>query len=323
MQPIGKRSVVWEEIGEESAGQRIDNYLLGALKGVPKSHVYRILRGGEVRVNSGRVDATYRLKEGDKVRIPPVRMEQRPLLPPNSLPKGAPRLMEMVIYEDEGLIALNKPAGLAVHGGSGIRMGVIEQLRQELPKARFLELVHRLDRETSGVLLIAKKRATLLGLHEMMRAGGGMDKRYLVLAQGQFRDEKRAVKESLYKYNTASGERRVRVQADGQESHTIFKRLNRFQEASLLEAQLLTGRTHQIRVHLAHVGYPVAGDDKYGDFPWNKELAKQGLKRMFLHAASLRFKHPITNQPLNLEVPLPSELARFLTHLTPLIHAPL
>ena len=258
MQPLGKRSVVWEEIGEESAGQRIDNYLLGALKGVPKSHVYRILRGGEVRVNSGRVDATYRLKEGDKVRIPPVRMEQRPLLPPNSLPKGAPRLMEMVIYEDEGLIALNKPAGLAVHGGSGIRMGVIEQLRQELPKARFLELVHRLDRETSGVLLIAKKRATLLGLHEMMRAGGGMDKRYLVLAQGLFRDEKRAVKESLYKYNTVSGERRVRVQADGQESQTIFRRLERFQEATLLEAQLLTGRTHQIRVHLAHVGYPVA-----------------------------------------------------------------
>lgn len=323
MQPIGKRSVVWEEIGEESTGQRIDNYLLGALKGVPKSHVYRILRGGEVRVNSGRVDATYRLKEGDKVRIPPVRMEQRPLLPPNSLPKGAARLMEAVIYEDEGLIALNKPAGLAVHGGSGIRMGVIEQLRQELPKARFLELVHRLDRETSGVLLIAKKRATLLGLHELMRAGGGMDKRYLVLAQGQFRDAKRAVKESLYKYTTGSGERRVRVQEDGQEAHTIFRRLERFHEATLLEAQLLTGRTHQIRVHLAHCGCPVAGDDKYGDFPWNKELAKQGLKRMFLHAASLRFKHPISDQPLNLEVPLPSELARFLTHLTPLTHASL
>jgi 23S rRNA pseudouridine955/2504/2580 synthase len=323
MQPIGKRSVVWEEIGEESAGQRIDNYLLGALKGVPKSHVYRILRGGEVRVNSGRVDATYRLKEGDKVRIPPIRMEQRPLLPPNCLPKGAPRLMEAVIYEDEGLIALNKPAGLAVHGGSGIRMGVIEQLRQELPKARFLELAHRLDRETSGVLLIAKKRATLLGLHELMRAGGGMDKRYLVLAQDQFRDAKRAVKESLHKYTTAGGERRVRIQEDGQESHTIFRRLKRFQEATLLEAQLLTGRTHQIRVHLAHLGCPVAGDDKYGDFPWNKELAKQGLKRMFLHAASLRFKHPITEAPIYLEVPLPPELARFLTHLTPVTDAPL
>ncbi len=310
-----KASVSWTEVGEESAGQRIDNFLLGHLKGVPKSHVYRILRSGEVRVNSGRVDATYRLRWGDRVRIPPVRTA--PAAPVGAPKQCKPMLAGQVIYEDDSLLALNKPAGWAVHGGSGVSRGIIEQLRAERPQARFLELVHRLDRETSGILLVAKKRSALVALHALLR-GNGVDKRYLALVKGRFPDEKRTVRQSLTRYLTEAGERRVAVDREGKAAETQFYRLRRFEEATLMQAHLLTGRTHQIRVHLAHLGFPIAGDDKYGDFAWNKALTKAGLKRMFLHAASLSFVHPVLGEPLALEAPLPEELQAYLDSLNPL-----
>ena len=305
------QAVRWAEIDEGSAGQRIDNFLLRELKGVPKSHIYRILRSGEVRVNSGRVDATFRLSEGDKVRIPPVRTA----LPAPVAPSGT-GLEKRIVFEDDYLIAIDKPAGVAVHGGSGVSSGVIERLRAERPHAKFLELVHRLDRETSGLLLIAKKRAALTSLHEQLRVGS-TDKRYLALAGGRVRDLKRRVSLALHKFTTADGDRRVVVDAQGQDAETIFHRRERFAEATLMEAHLLTGRTHQIRVHLASIGHPIAGDDKYGDFQVNRALARQGLKRMFLHAACLSIDHPATGARLELECPLPDELEDFLTTLAP------
>lgn len=307
-----KAFVSWTEVGEESAGQRIDNFLLTHLKGVPKSHVYRILRSGEVRVNSGRVDATYRLRWGDRIRIPPVRTAP---ITPIAAPKPCkPLLASHALYEDDAILALNKPAGWAVHGGSGVSRGIIEQLRAERPQARFLELAHRLDRETSGILLVAKKRSALISLHALFR-DNGMDKRYQVLVQGRFPDEKRTVRQPLQRYLTETGERRVAVDRDGKDAQTVFRCLHRYDEATLLEAQLMTGRTHQIRVHLAHLGYPIAGDDKYGDFAWNKALAKVGLKRMFLHAASLAFVHPVLGTSLALVAPLPEELSAHLESL--------
>ncbi len=305
------QAVRWTEIDDGSAGQRIDNYLLRVLKGVPKSHVYRILRSGEVRVNSRRIDATYRLLEGDRVRIPPVRTAQAAPMAPATTGLG-----NRVVFEDDFLIAIDKPAGVAVHGGSGVSSGVIERLRAERPQARFLELVHRLDRETSGLLLIAKKRSALTHLHDQLREGH-TDKRYLALAQGRVRDIKRRVALSLHKFTTADGDRRVVVDAGGQEAETIFHRRERYTEATLMEAHLLTGRTHQIRVHLASIGHPIAGDDKYGDFAWNRLLLRDGLKRMFLHAACLTITHPHTGAALELDCPLPVELETFLTTLTP------
>ncbi len=287
-------------------GQRIDNFLVARLKGVPKSHVYRILRSGEVRVNSGRVAASHRLLVGDRVRVPPIRTAER-----EEGDAPAPPLELPVLLEDEHVLAVDKPAGLAVHGGSGIAHGAIERLRASRPQARFLELVHRLDRETSGVLLLAKKRAALTALHEDLR-DRGMDKRYLVAVAGRVRDEKRRVKVALRKYSTGEGERRVTVdEREGQEAETVFRRLSRSDEFSLLEAQLLTGRTHQIRVHLAHLGHPVLGDEKYGDFALNKALRKRGLKRMFLHAAELSFDHPATGERVTVRSPLPAELEAF------------
>ncbi|GAB3625256.1 RluA family pseudouridine synthase [Pandoraea terrae] len=300
------------EVDEGSAGQRIDNFLLRECKGVPKSHVYRILRSGEVRVNKGRIDATYRLVLGDIVRIPPVRMAA-----PNA-PAPVPAATFPVLFEDDYLLAIDKPAGVAVHGGSGVSFGVIEQLRQALPHLKFLELVHRLDRETSGILLLAKKRAALVGMHEQIRQNR-MDKRYLVCVKGEWTDRQRAVKVPLYKYVTAEGERRVRVQDDGQASHTVFRRMESLAPYTLLEAELKTGRTHQIRVHLAHLGTPIVGDDKYGDFTLNKALAKPGvkpgIKRMFLHAWRLRLTHPVLDTPIALEAPLPPECEKFLKQL--------
>ena len=307
MKNLSKESVTWHEIDEEDAGQRVDNFLLHHLKGVPKSHVYRILRSGEVRVNSGRVDATYRLKQGDKVRIPPIRIAAKTAVPRIM----APRLENAVLYEDEALILIDKPAGLAVHGGSGVSFGVIEQLRQERPQARFLELVHRLDKETSGILLIAKKRSALTGLHQAMR-DGMVEKHYLALVKGKWLNQRQHVKLPLQKYVTASGERRVSVDKEGQEAHTIFTLRQSWPDFSLLEAELKTGRTHQIRVHLAHLGYPIAGDDKYGDFPLNKALQKQGLKRMFLHAFKIKFIHPLTGEDMEFTAPLPEDLATFI-----------
>jgi 23S rRNA pseudouridine955/2504/2580 synthase len=261
-----------------------------------------------VRINSGRVDATYRLQEGDRVRIPPLRLGAR------AAASKPPKIDLPLLYEDEGLIAANKPAGLAVHGGSGISYGVIEQLRAARPEAKFLELVHRLDRDTSGLLLLAKKRSVLTAMHELIRTGQ-MDKRYLVLVQGKWPSGKQHVKLKLQRYVTGAGERRVSVDDEGRESHTVFELERACGAYSLLQAQLKTGRTHQIRVHLAHLGFPIVGDDKYGDFDLNKRLAKQGLKRMFLHAWKLAFVHPLTGDRLRLEAPLPPELEHFMQSL--------
>ncbi len=305
MKGLSKVSVKLVNIGSETSGQRVDNFLLRECKGVPKSHIYRILRSGEVRVNSGRVDATYRLQEGDRVRIPPLRLGAKTAAP------KPPKIDLPLLYEDEGLIAANKPAGLAVHGGSGISHGVIEQLRAARPQAKFLELVHRLDRDTSGLLLLAKKRSVLIAMHELIRTGQ-MDKRYLVLVQGQWPAGKQDVKLKLQRYVTGAGERRVSVDDAGRESHTVFELKRACGGYSLLQAQLKTGRTHQIRVHLAHLGFPIVGDDKYGDFELNKRLAKQGMKRMFLHAWKLAFVHPGSGERLKLEAPLPPELEKFM-----------
>lgn len=310
------------EIDENAAGQRIDNFLLRVCKGVPKSHIYRILRSGEVRVNKGRVDAQYRLAFGDVVRVPPVRMAaadlaraDTPVIPPAQFD---------VLFEDDAMLVIDKPAGVAVHGGSGVAFGVIEQLRQARPRAKFLELVHRLDRETSGVLMLAKKRAALVGLHEMIRENR-MDKRYYACVHGEWQSDwgrRRVVKAPLFKYTTPEGERRVRVQEDGQASHTVFNLVERWPDYALVEAELKTGRTHQIRVHLAHLGLPIAGDAKYGDFALNKALARANaqpsLKRMFLHAYRLRLAHPLTGEPLQFDAPLPGECRRFLDQLSAL-----
>jgi 23S rRNA pseudouridine955/2504/2580 synthase len=316
MNELSKDAVSWLTVGEDAAGQRVDNFLSRILKGVPKSHIYRILRSGEVRINKGRAGPDARLALGDVVRVPPVRTAAPARTPVAGFARVGPDLP--ILFEDDALIALDKPSGLAVHGGSGIAQGLIEQLRAARPDARFLELVHRLDRETSGILLIAKKRAALVGLHEQLREGG-FDKRYLVLVRGRWRDEKRRVKLALHKFSTQEGERRVRVEEDGQDAETVFRRrqtwFDRDPPLALLEAELLTGRTHQIRVHLTHLGFPLAGDDKYGDFAWNKVLAKQGLKRMFLHSCSLGFVHPVTGEAIRFESPLPADLARFIARL--------
>jgi 23S rRNA pseudouridine955/2504/2580 synthase len=299
-------------ISDEDAGQRIDNFLLRILKGVPKSHVYRVLRSGEVRVNKGRIDQTYRLAEGDVVRIPPVRVAEKTM-------QTVPGAEFRILLEDSSLLVIDKPAGVAVHGGSGVSYGVIEQLRAARPQAKFLELVHRLDRDTSGVLLLAKKRSALTNLHEQIREGQ-LDKRYLVLVQGEWKNARQHIKLPLFKYNAADGERRVRVQADGLASHTIFNLLGRYGGFALLEAELKTGRTHQIRVHLSSSGYPIAGDDKYGDFALNRALQKVdgsrvAFKRMFLHAHQVTFTHPETGAQVTLSAPLPAECERFLESL--------
>ena len=316
----GLRNNVVSEVAidEAAAGQRLDTVLARTLKGVPKSHLYRIVRSGEVRVNGRRAGPDARLAEGDRVRIPPIRTAQPSS--PAAASAGAAKAGERlpVLYEDDDLVAIDKPAGVAVHGGSGIAHGVIERLRAARPGARFLELVHRLDRETSGVLLVAKKRAALTALHAAWRAGE-VDKRYVVLVRGRWRDAKRVVRLPVHRYTTREGERRVRVEDEGQHAQTTFRRLKVWPRheppLALLEAELHTGRTHQIRVHLTHLGFPLAGDDKYGDFAWNRELAKGGLKRMFLHAASLSLAHPRTGAALALASPLPPDLAAFLGEL--------
>jgi 23S rRNA pseudouridine955/2504/2580 synthase len=299
-------------ISDEEAGQRIDNYLLRICKGVPKSHIYRVLRSGEVRVNKGRIDQTYRLQEGDIVRIPPIRVAEKTA-------PTAPGAEFKILLEDSHLLVIDKPAGVAVHGGSGVSYGVIEQLRAARPDAKFLELVHRLDRDTSGILLLAKKRSALTNLHEQIREGE-LDKRYLVLVHGDWKNQKQHIKLPLFKYNAADGERRVRVQADGLASHTVFNLLRRYGPFALLEAELKTGRTHQIRVHLSSSGFAIAGDDKYGDFALNRALQKAegtriAFKRMFLHAYQITFVHPESGKPVTLNAPLPPECEKFLKSL--------
>ncbi|MDP3785764.1 MAG: RluA family pseudouridine synthase [Undibacterium sp.] len=300
-------------IGEEDAGQRIDNFLLRICKGVPKSHIYRVLRSGEVRVNKGRIDQLYRLQIDDIVRVPPIRVAEK-----NT--DHVPAAEFSILFEDAHLLVIDKPAGVAVHGGSGVSFGVIEQLRASRPDAKFLELVHRLDRETSGVLMLAKKRSALVALHAQMR-DGETDKRYLTLVYGDWKNQRQHVRLPLHKYTTAEGERRVRVQADGMESHTVFSLKKKFSEFALLEAELKTGRTHQIRVHLSASGFAIAGDDKYGDFALNRALLKStdtrgALKRMFLHAHQITFTHPATAEKMTLLAKLPKECEKFLLSLS-------
>jgi 23S rRNA pseudouridine955/2504/2580 synthase len=313
------------EIDDGAAGQRIDNFLLRVCKGVPKSHVYRILRSGEVRVNKGRVDAQYRLQLGDLIRVPPIRIAQATEAAAHA---PVPSADFKILFEDDHMLVIDKPAGVAVHGGSGVAFGVIEQMRQARPQAKFLELVHRLDRETSGVLMLAKKRAALVNLHEQIRENQ-MDKRYYACVHGDWASDwgrRRAVKEPLHKYLTPEGERRVRVQSDGLPSHTVFNLIDRWPSYALLEAELKTGRTHQIRVHLQHLELPIVGDAKYGDFALNKALARAnanpGLKRMFLHAYRLKLRHPATGDVLQFDATLPAECRRFVDQLTALRDQP-
>ncbi|OJX30005.1 MAG: ribosomal large subunit pseudouridine synthase C [Burkholderiales bacterium 68-12] len=305
-------------VDAESAGQRLDNFLLRQLKGVPKTHVYRIIRSGEVRINKGRASADARVSAGDQVRVPPLRLPERAA----TAGRAAPAREFPVLLEDEHLLAIDKPAGTAVHGGSGVDFGVIEQLRQARPQARFLELVHRLDRETSGILLVAKRRSALTRLQEQFRQRE-TGKTYLALVTGQWPARKKLIDVPLHKYLQPDGERRVRVTTaedpDAMRAITLVKVRSslpaRPQEGlpafTLLEVTIKTGRTHQIRVHLASQGHPIAGDEKYGDFDLNRRLQRQGLKRMFLHAWRLQFDHPATGERTELLAPLPPDLACF------------
>ena len=291
-------------VGEESAGQRLDNYLLRILKGVPKTHVYRVIRSGEVRVNKGRAGADTRVALGDEIRVPPVQVPEKPqiVVPAREFP---------VLFEDDFLLAINKPAGVAVHGGSGVSSGVIEQLRRARPESRFLELVHRLDRETSGVLLLARKRSALTALQEQFRARD-TGKTYSALVFGAWPSQSKVIDLALLKTHDAAGERHVRVVSaahdGGLRSITLVKVVRAWADCSLLDVTIKTGRTHQIRVHLAHSGHPIVGDPKYGDFARNKNFAREHrFNRMFLHARQLAFDHPASGERITLTAPMPPE----------------
>lgn len=297
------------EIGAGESGQRIDNFLTKHLKGVPKSHIYRILRDGQVRVNGGRIKPAYRLQGGDTVRIPPVRTpeEGAPIRPPDSVLK---RLDEAILYEDEALLILDKPSGLAVHAGSNLPFGVIEALRVMRPNAEFLELAHRLDRDTSGCLILAKQRPALLHLHKLLKSGD-IEKRYLLLVAGKWQGGAREVREALEKNAVRGGERMVQVSETGRQAITQFRPVARYCDATLLEALLDTGRTHQIRVHATHIGHPLAGDDKYGDAEFNRLMANRGLKRLFLHAQAVSFAMP-NGKAIDISTPLSADLKQVL-----------
>lgn len=279
------------EVSAGLEGQRIDNFLLARLKGVPKTMIYRILRKGEVRVNKGRIKPDYKIKAGDVVRVPPIRMTQAD--EPAPIAKGLlERLEAAIVYEDKGLIVLNKPAGIAVHGGSGLNYGVIEAFRQIRPQNKEMELVHRLDRDTSGLLMIAKRRSMLRYLHEALR-GDGVDKGYMALVRGRWPATRKQVDAPLQRSNLRSGERLVEVNPEGKEALTLFKVLRRFGDyATLVEASPITGRTHQIRVHALYAGHAIAGDSKYGDDSFSKEIRELGGKRLFLHASDLKVTLP-------------------------------
>lgn len=309
--------VSWLTVDEESVGQRLDNYLIRHLKGVPKTHVYRIIRSGEVRVNKGRAAADTRIEMGDVVRLPPVRISDKVA---EKAAQPAPAREFPLLLEDDNLMAIDKPAGVAVHGGSGVSFGVIEQLRQARPQAKLLELVHRLDRETSGILLVAKKRSALKHLQDQFRERE-TGKTYMALVQGSWPEKLKVIDSALHKFLLPDGERRVKVTTpddpDGMRSITLVKVAERLMGCTLLEVTIKTGRTHQIRVHLASAGHPIAGDDKYGDFEWNKSLSKQGFKRMFLHAWRLQFTHPVSGQRVELKSAMPTELQSFVQHVKP------
>ncbi|MGD2112501.1 MAG: RluA family pseudouridine synthase [Gammaproteobacteria bacterium] len=298
-------------VSADEAGQRIDNFLARHLKGVPRSHIYRILRRGEVRVNSGRIQARYKVCAGDLVRIPPVRMAA-PAVAAGSGP-GA-RLAPQILFENERCLVINKPAGMAVHGGSGISLGVIEALRNACPEAPYLELAHRLDRETSGCLLLARRRSFLRAFHAQQLANQ-VRKSYLALLAGTWKGGARTVDVPLRKNRLRGGERMVCVAADGKPAVSVFTPLTRYPDATLAEVELLTGRTHQIRVHAAHIGHPLAGDEKYGNPDYNARMREYGLRRMFLHARQLSFTDPANNRPIEVTAPLDSRLQAVLDRL--------
>lgn len=315
--PATAKSVVQHvTIDAAHAGQRLDNFLLTTLKGVPRPHVYRLLRKGEVRVNKGRAKPDYRLEEGDVVRLPPVRRGEsagRELAARAVAGGKFDWLNERVLYEDEHLLILDKPAGLAVHGGSGVSVGLIEALRELRPQNPFLELAHRLDRETSGCLIVAKSRQALVRLHALLR-DGGLDKYYLALVAGPWRGGTRTVEAALEKQRPG-GRRHVAVEEEGKESASVFRPAEKLPDITLVEIHLLTGRMHQARVHAAHIGHPIAGDDKYGDRGFNQAMKSAGLGRLFLHAARLEFRHPLNTQRMRVVAPLPPELERVLEKL--------
>ncbi len=305
-----KPKVQWVDITEENSGQRIDNFLITRLKGVPKSKIYRIIRKGEVRVNKGRISNRYKLEIGDVVRIPPVRVAVRK----NEVdlqPTLKYSLEHEIIFEDEVLVVLNKPSGFAVHGGSGISSGVIEAFRALRPDARFLELAHRLDKDTSGCLLVAKKRSALKKLHDLFR-GDGVKKTYLALLVGEWDRKKQRVVAPLLKSTGKGGERMVKVNQAGKYAETSFKRLKKYNGFTLVEASPKTGRTHQIRVHSAWLGHPIVADTRYGDVKINSFLAKKGFRRLFLHAEQLQFNHPVSGEIMNFNAPLAPELEKLL-----------
>jgi 23S rRNA pseudouridine955/2504/2580 synthase len=308
--PFGQVSYL--HISSEFAGQRIDNFLHTHLKGVPKSHVYRILRKGEVRINKGRVQPTYRLQENDVLRLPPIRQttENNPVIHKDNLHY----LSQSILYEDKHLFIINKPAGIAVHGGSGVSFGVIEGLRALYPQLS-LELVHRLDRETSGCLMISKKRSILKQLHQQLQTGN-IQKHYLALVQGQWNPQMKEVDLPLLKNVVQSGERIVRVDQNGKPAHTQIFIEKSFKDATLLRLHPTTGRTHQIRVHTAHFKHPIAGDEKYGDEPFNHFMRQNyELKRLFLHALHLSFYLPEIDYSLAIDAPLPPALETVLKKL--------
>jgi len=304
--------VVYVEITEDNCDQRLDNFLITRLKGVPKSHIYRIVRKGEVRVNKGRIDVKYRLVTGDIVRIPPIRVAERS--EESYVPQGLQAALQQgILFEDEGFLIVNKPAGFAVHGGSGVSSGIIEGLRLIRPEAHFLELVHRLDKDTSGCLLIAKKRSALRKLQELFR-NSQIQKTYQALLSGQWIRKKLLVTAPLLKNISKGGERVVVISQSGKAAETLFTRLKLFRNATLVEASPKTGRTHQIRVHAASLGHPIVGDERYGVDDVNKVFKNKGYKRMFLHANTLKFQHPVTGILMNISAPLPSQLENLLKH---------
>ncbi len=316
--PIPAGTVQWQEIDADIAGQRIDNYLITRLKGVPKSLIYRILRKGEVRVNKGRIKPEYKLQAGDMVRIPPVRIARRAddVKPSDGLTK---LLNEAVLYEDEGIIVLNKPSGLAVHGGSGLQLGLIESLRQVRKNDRFLELVHRLDRDTSGCIMVAKNRRSLRYMQQLLREGaGGINKVYHALVAGRWPNKRRQISVALLKNQLPSGQRMVRAVEEGTEgakaSLTSFRVLKRYIGCTLVEAKPITGRTHQIRVHSQYAGHPILGDDKYGGREQQPLIRELGLKRLFLHAFRLDFT-TVDKRKVTVTAPLSTELSQVLQNM--------
>lgn len=303
--------VQWVEITEDNNEQRLDNFLITRLKGVPKSFIYRIVRKGEVRVNKGRVDVAYRLMIGDIVRIPPVRQTADDHGMPTINKSMAETLKQSILFEDDAILVINKPPGLAVHGGSGVDSAVIEGLRALNPGQRFLELVHRLDRDTSGCLLISKKRSALRSLHEQFR-DDKVTKTYLALLSGQWAGKQSTVNQPLLKNVSKGGERMVVISKQGKPSETFFKRLKLYKDATLAQVAPKTGRTHQIRVHAAFLNHPIIGDERYGFDEVNKTFKNRGYKRMFLHAETLVFEHPSTGKTVKFSAPLPSHFINFI-----------